>query len=231
MAKIAGLIRKRLCLCILMGLWMITVFGCGPLVEEETENTVLTDDFSSYGSFPSDPWAVASGNSSSWSITSSSDVYAARFYTTDSLYSCLLNGDFNSSGKTSVSAKIKVVSVSTTGGAYGLYLRAASDLSSYYEMILSTASGKLYIYRVNGGLASEVNSASLSVSSFMTSYHTYKFKLYENDDGSVTLSAYIDGALITSGTDSSPLTSGYYTGFLFNNVLDGYIMSYQITQP
>lgn len=215
----------------LMGLWLIAVFGCGPLVEEEEANTVLTDDFSSYGSFPSAPWAVVSGNSSSWSITSSSDVYAARFYTTESLYSCLLNGDFNSSGKTSVSAKIKVVSVSTTGGAYGLYLRAASDLSSYYEMLLSAASGKLYIYRVNGGLASEVNSASLSVSSNMTSYHTYKLKLYENDDGSVTLTAYIDGTAMISGTDSNPLTGGYYTGFFFAYVTDGYVMNYFIMQP
>ena len=231
MAKIAGLIRKRLCLCILMGLWMITVFGCGPLVEEETENTVLTDDFSSYGSFPSDPWAVVSGNSSSWSITSSSDVYAARFYTTDSLYSCLLNGDFNSSGKTSVSAKIKVVSVSTTGGAYGLYLRAASDLSSYYELSLDSAGGTIYIYRVNGALASVLNYASLSVSSNMTSYHTYKLKLYENDDGSVTLTAYIDGTAMISGTDSNPLTGGYYTGFFFAYVTDGYVMNYLITQP
>jgi len=232
MERTAGLTCKKIFLYLLMGFLLITVFGCGPLTEDESATTVLSDDFSGYSSFPSDPWTVVSGDDSSWSITSSSGVYAAQFSTSSSLDSCLLNGGFSSSGKTSVSAKIKVASVyTTTGGSYGLYLRAASDLSSYYAMILSSASGKLYIYRFNSRVTSELNSASLLVSANMTSYHTYKFKLYENDDGSVTLSAYIDGTVITSGTDYSPLTSGYYTGFLFNNVTEGYIMTYQITQP
>jgi hypothetical protein len=215
-----------------MALWLgLAVWGCGPLVEEEEANIVLIDHFNTYSSFPADPWAVISGDSSSWSITSSSGGPAARFYSSSALDSCLLNGDFNDPGKTGVSAKINITSVHSSGGAYGLYLRAAGDLSSYYEMIISTAGGKLYIYRVNGGLASELNAVSMSVGSYLGSYHTYTFRLYENDGGSVTLAAYVDGALMTSGTDYAPLTSGYYTGFLFHNVLEGYISTYQIATP
>ena len=227
----AGFTGKKLCLYILTGLFVLTVSGCGALTEDESETAVLTDDFSSYSSFPASPWNVVSGDSSSWSMTSSSSVYAARFNTSSSVNSLLLNSNFYSSGKTSVIAKIKIVSVASSGGEYGLYLRALSDLTSCYQLIFDSTNSKIYICRAVSGLTSVLNSASLSVSSYMTSYHTYKFKLYENDDGTVTLGAYIDGSLVMNATDSSPLTAGYYTGFFFSDVTDGYIMKYQITQP
>jgi len=232
MGRTGGCTCKSIFLIILLWILAIAISGCGSVEQDEAAATaMLTDNFSSYSSFPSSPWSVVSGDSSDWTVTTVGDVHAAHFNTASSNDSCLLNSDFNTSGSVSAVARFKIVTVAATGGAYGLYLRATSDLSSYYELMFDSAGAKVYILRAKSGLTTVLNSAAWSVSSNMTTYHTYKFKLLENSDGTVTLSVYIDDTSILSAADASPLTAGYYTGYFFNDVWDGYISLYQITQP
>lgn len=229
MGMINHLIGKKQRLYILASLLLITMSGCGTL-EEEAATTVLTDNFSSYSSFPKTPWSVVLGNDSGWTIVTSGDDYAARFYPSSADSSYLLNANFSSSGDLSVTGNMKIVSASATTGKYGLYLRASDGLNSYYELIFDTVNDKVYIYNISGSV-SLLGSVSFTVSSYMTDYHNYKFALSGSAGDTLTLKAYVDDTLILTATDSAPLVNNFKTGFFFTGVSDGYITSYQITQP
>ncbi len=234
MKQSAGIIGKRFFFFVVAAIFLATLCGCGPLDDSSATDSdsasVLTDDFTDYETFPQTPWAVIKGSESGWTIESESDDKAARFNASAADSSYLLNANYSGSGNVSVSGKMKIVSMAETGGNYGFYLRASSDLSSCYSLIFDGANGKIHICKLSD-MFSILKSADWSVSSAMTDYHTYTFKLITNSDSAATLSAYVDNNLMATVTDASPLASSFYTGFFFNNILDGYISRYQIGEP
>jgi hypothetical protein len=197
------------------------------------------DTFDSYTTFPTAPWSVYdNSDTANWTITNSGGDKAARYNPASAGYSALLNDNFWSGFDHSVIAKIKVIGPANSGFGLMLLATGTNPNTNYYQLYINNQTAQIYFLKVVNGLSFPLGSAIAFPGGFdPTAYHTYKFSITGAQTTLATLTGTIDGSYFTITTADSYSISGSAiltwgkTGFCFNNVDDGSLTSFQVTEP
>ncbi|MDR6553898.1 fibronectin type III domain-containing protein [Paenibacillus qinlingensis] len=154
---------------------------------------LLSDDFEDGNA---NGWSV---NGGTWSVVTDSSTKA--YYNSDSSATSRSYAGTSTWANYSVSAKVKVSAWDSTNSKVGLMARYI-DNSNSYILFYNKANNNVIIRKRVSGVNTTLDSALVSALSTGV-YHTFTLEV----NGS-TINAYLNGALVASGTDSS-LTSGY----------------------
>ncbi len=195
-------IRKRFSACILIFLFLLTTIFTGRIFEQKVEAAaLLSENFEPYTSFPSGGWTNAV-DTASWTIASDGSKVARNNTSTTGTY-VLTNGT-STWANYSVSAKVKP---GATGTRHGLAFRY-KDAGNYYFFIFKDGS-KVYLYKKVNGTETAITYASFT-------YSTSNFYDMKVTVSGSSITGYINGTQVLTGTDSS-LTAGKVGLYTFGN--------------
>jgi hypothetical protein len=102
-------------------------------------------------------------------------------------------------------------------------------------LVLNQPAGTIYILKAYNGSSIQLGSnATWPIAVDSSDYHLYKFSITGSGTGTVTLTGFIDGTQYITATDDgsvTPILTTGKTGFDFNLVSEGFITSFQVTEP
>ncbi|MDR6549957.1 chondroitinase-B domain-containing protein [Paenibacillus qinlingensis] len=177
-------------------------FSLLPLATPAFAETLLSDNFEAYSSFPSGGWTNASGNGT-WSIATDGSKVATQTSSTSNTY-IMTNGTSSWTNYT-YSAKVKVGSTSVRNGIVARY----TNSNNYYFLIL---------YNGNLLLNKKVSGSTSTIQQVPFTANTSTFYNLQLEVNGTSVKGYVNGTLLVQGTDSS-LTNGV-PGFYANGVAE-----------